>query len=51
MSKATGTKKPSESQKAKALGAMKAAKERGEAYCDPAREEGILERTKTRLDL
>ena len=46
MSKATGGKRPSESQKAKALWAMKA-----EEYCDPARIEDILGRTKTRLKL
>ena len=49
MSQATGAKQPSESQKAKALWAMKAAWDRGEEHCDPAREEGILGRT--RLDL
>ena len=37
MSKATGDKKPSESQNAKALWAMKAAKDWGGEYCDPAR--------------
>ena len=51
MSKATGAKKPSESQKAKALWAMKAAKDRSEVYSDPGREEDIFGRTRTRLDL
>ena len=51
MSKATGAKKPSESQKVKALWAMKAAWDRGEEYYDPARKEDILGRTKTRLHL
>ena len=46
-SKATGAKKPSESQKAKALWAMKV----GEMYYDPARKADILGRTKTRLGL
>ena len=44
MSKATGAKKPSESEKAKGLWAMKAAKDRGEVYYDPARKDNILER-------
>ena len=51
MSKATGAKKPSASQKAKALWAMKAAWDRGEDYFDPARKEDILGRTRARLDL
>ena len=51
MSKATGAKKPSESEQAKALWAMKAAKDRGEEKYDPARKGDILGRTKTRLDL
>ena len=46
MSKATGAKQPSESQKSKSLWAMKAAKDRGEEYCDPARKEYLLGRTK-----
>ena len=49
--KATGAKKPSESQKAKALWAKKEAKDRNEEYWDPARKEDILARTKTRLEL
>ena len=44
-------KKPSESQKAKALWAMKAVKDRCGEYFDPARKEDILGRTKTRLEL
>ena len=51
MSKATGAQKPSESQKAKALWAMKAAWDRCEDYYDPARKQGILGKTRTRLDL
>ena len=42
---------PSESQKAKALWAMKAAWDRGEEFYDPARKEDILGRTITRLNL
>ena len=51
MSKATGAKKPSESQKAKDLWAMKAAKDRSEEYYDPARKDNILRRKETRLEL
>ena len=51
MSKATGTKKPSESQKAKALWAMKAAWDRSEEFYDPARKDNILRRKQTRLEL
>ena len=43
MGKAAGARKPSESQKAKVLWAMKAAWDRGEEYHDPARKEEILE--------
>ena len=50
MSKAAEAKKPSESQKAKAFWAMKAAKDREEEYCDPARKDHILGRRKTRLE-
>ena len=46
MSQATGVKKPSESQKAKALWEMKAAWDRSEDYYDPVRKEDILGRTK-----
>ena len=38
-------------QKAKALWAMKAAKDREEDFYDPAREEDISRRNKTRLEL
>ena len=48
MSRAVGVKKP---QKAKALWAMKVAKERKEVFYDPAREENISKRNKTRLEL
>ena len=51
MSKATGAKKLSESQKAKALWAMKAAEDSGEEFCDPARKDIILRRQQTRLEL
>ena len=44
MSKALGVQKPQEAQKAKALWAMKAAKDRKEEFYDPAREEVILRR-------
>ena len=37
--------------KAKALGAMEAAKDMGEEFCDPARKENILGRRQTRLEL
>ena len=43
MSRATGAKKPSESHKAKALWAMKAAKDRSEEYYDPARKDHFWE--------
>ena len=36
MSKAAGVKKPQKDQKARALWAMKAAKDRREEFCDPA---------------
>ena len=42
MSKAVGAKKPSESQKAKVLWAMEAAKDRGEEYYDPPRKDNIF---------
>ena len=51
MSRAVGVRKPQEAQKAKALWAMKAAKDRKEEFCDPAREEDISRRNKTRLEL
>ena len=49
MSRAVGVKKPQEVQKAKALWKMKAAKDAGEEYYDPMREEGIKGRNETRL--
>ena len=48
MSRAVGVKKP---QEAKALWAMKAARDRKEGFYDPAREEDISRRIKTRLKL
>ena len=51
MSKAVGVKKPQEAQKARALWAMKAAKDRREEFYDPARKDNILGRNKTRLEL
>ena len=51
MSRAVGVEKPQEAQKAKALWKMKAAKDAGEEYHDPTREENILGRIKTRLAL
>ena len=47
MSKAAGAKKSSESQKAKALWAMKAAKDRGDEFDDLARKDNIYQ---TRLE-
>ena len=49
--KAFGVKKPQEAQKAEALWAMKAAKDRKEEFYDLAREEDISRRNKTRLEL
>ena len=51
MSRAVGVKKPQEAQKAKALWEMKAAKDAGEEYCDPTREDNIQGRHETRLAL
>ena len=51
MSKATGAKKPNESQRARALRAMKAAKDREEDFCGPARKDNILGRSRTRQEL
>ena len=42
MSKASGAKKPQEARKARVLWKMKAAKEAGEEYYDPTREDNIL---------
>ena len=50
-SKATEAKKPSESEKAKDCWTMKAAWDRGEEFCDPARTEDFLGSTRTRLGL
>ena len=51
MSETLGVKKrPQEAQKAKALWAMKAAKDRREEFYDPARKDDILGRTMTRLE-
>ena len=51
VSKAAGARKPSESQKAKALWTMKAVKDRREDFYDPARKDNILKRNQTRLEL
>ena len=51
MCEAAGAKKPSESQQAKALWAMKAAKDREDGFYDSARRENILGRKRTRLVL
>ena len=51
MRKAAGVRKPSESQKAKALWKMKAARESGEDFYDTERKDNILGRNKTRLEL
>ena len=51
MNRAVGVKTPQETQKAKALWKMKAAKDAGEEYYDPECEDNILERNKTRLAL
>ena len=44
ISKAVGVKKPQAAQKAKALWAMKTAKDRREEFYDPARKDNILRR-------
>ena len=49
MSRAVGVRKPQEAQKARALWKMKAAKDAGEEYYDPTREEGIKGRKETRF--
>ena len=48
---AVGVKKLWEAQKAKALWAMNAAKDRKEGFYGPAREEDISRRNRTRLEL
>ena len=50
MSKAAGARKPCESQKAKDLWAMKAAKDRGDDFYYAARKYNILGRNQTRLE-
>ena len=50
-SRAAGVKKPSESQKARTLWRMKAARDSGEDLHDPERKDNILGRNKTRLEL
>ena len=50
MSEALGVKQPQEAQKARALWAMKTAKDRKEEFYDPARKDNILRKTsKTQL--
>ena len=51
MKRALGFQRPQEAQKAKALCKMLAAKDAGDEYKDPTREDNILERSKTRLAL
>ena len=51
MSRAVEVKKPQEAQKAKALWKMKAAKDAGEEYYDPERDDNIRGRNETRLAL
>ena len=51
MSRAARVGKPSVNQNARALWKMKAAKNRGEDFCDFEREDNILGRNKTRLEL
>ena len=51
VSGAVGVKKPQEAWKARALWAKKAAKDRRDEFYDPAREEDMSRRNKTRLEL
>ena len=51
MSKALEVTKPQEAQKARALWALKAAKDRKEEFYDPARKDNIAGRNTTRLEL
>ena len=51
MSRAVGVKKPQEAQTAEAHWKMKAAKEAGEEYYDPTREDNIKGRNETRSAL
>ena len=48
---ATGTKKPGDSQEAKAIGTMQAARDSDDELYDPGRKNDNLERTQTRLEL
>ena len=48
---ATFTKKPGDSQKAKALWTVKAARDRDDGFYDPARKNDIQGRTRTRVVL
>ena len=51
ISKATGARKPGESQKAKALWKMKVGKEQGEEFYESEREDKILGRNEMRLEV
>ena len=51
MRRTAGVKMLNENQKAKAIWKMKAAKDRGEVFCNPERKNNILGRNKTRLEL
>ena len=51
MSRAVGEKKPQEAQKAKAFWKVKAAKDAGEEYCGPTRDDNIRGRNETRFAL
>ena len=51
MCRAVGVKKPEEAPKARALWKMKAAKDAGEEYYDPTREDNIQGRSETRSAL
>ena len=51
MRRAVGVKEPQEAQKAKAFWKMKTAKDAGEEYFDPTREDNIKGRNETRLAL
>ena len=46
----SGVKKPNESQKARALWRMKAARDSGEEFYDPERKDNSLGRNETRLE-
>ena len=51
VSRRAGVKKPHETKKAKDLWKMKAAKDAGDDFYDPEREDNILGRNKTRFAL